>query len=118
MSIELLQTIKQQLTQLNWQERGEIESFLREQRQQDQAVAESVTTSASPADKRQLRAAWLQAHRAEYAGQYVALDGDQLLGTGQTYPEAAQQAKAAGVADAYIDYVYPADFVGEVGEWR
>ena len=36
MSIEIIQTIKQQITRLTAQERGEIERFLREQRKQDQ----------------------------------------------------------------------------------
>lgn len=113
MPIELLQTIKQQIIRLNAYERAEIERFLREQRQQDQAVV-------APADKerkRQQRSVWLAAHREEYAGLYIALDGDRLLGTGKNYLEAAQVAKAAGVSDAYIDFVYPTTYSGEMGGW-
>lgn len=117
MSTELVQTIKQQLTQLSLHERGEIERFLREQAQQDQAQTPLVMPLGNQESKRQQRAAWLAVHRAEYAGQYVALDGNRLLGTGSNYPEAARSAKAAGVPDAYIDFVYPADYQGEMGGW-
>ncbi len=117
MAIELLQTIKQQIIRLNAYERGEIERFLIEQRQQDQAVVAVVTAPTDKERKRQQRSVWLAAHREEYAGLYVALDGDRLLGSGKNYPEAAQVAKAAGVSDAYIDFVYPANYSGEMGGW-
>jgi hypothetical protein len=117
MPIELLQTIKQQIIQLNAYERGEIERFLIEQRQQDQFVVATAAVSADKERKRQQRSVWLAEHREEYAGLYVALDGDRLLGTGKNYPEAAQVAKVAGVPDAYIDFVYPANYGGEMGGW-
>lgn len=63
---------------------------------------------------RQLRADWFRANGEKFAGLYVALDGDCLLGTGKTYPEAYEAAKQAGVKNAYVDYVYPADYVGEM----
>ncbi len=117
MPVELLQTIKQQLIRLNAHERGEIERFLREQRQQDQTIATVVVVPTDKERKRQQRSAWMAAHGEEYAGLYVALDGDRLLGTGKNYPEAAQVAKAADVPDAYIDFVYPANYGGEMGGW-
>lgn len=42
---------------------------------------------------RNKRMEWLKANREEYAGQYVALDGDKLVGTGKNIREAHEQAK-------------------------
>lgn len=65
--------------------------------------------------KRRLCAEWLKAHRDEYGGMYVALDSGRLLGVGKNYPEAFEAAKRAGVNDAYVDFVYPADYEGYIG---
>ena len=45
---------------------------------------------------------WLRQHRDEYAGQWVALDGDQLLGHSSRFEDVAQAAEEAGVPDALI----------------
>jgi hypothetical protein len=59
------------------------------------------------AEKRRRRDAWLAAHANDYAGRYIALDGDRLLGTGENYPEAVEAAKAAGIdpRQVFIDRV-------------
>ena len=48
------------------------------------------------------RLEWLKAHREEYAGQYVALAGDVLVGHGRTIREAHEQAKQKGVEDPFL----------------
>jgi Family of unknown function (DUF5678) len=48
-------------------------------------------------EKKAQHMVWLKAHREEYAGQYVALDGDRLVGTGATISEAHEQARQQGV---------------------
>jgi hypothetical protein len=55
--------------------------------------------------------------RDKYGGLYVALDGDKLLGTGRNFPEAAHWARIAGIKDAFIDFLPPVDYVGEMGGW-
>jgi hypothetical protein len=44
----------------------------------------------------------MKAHREEYAGQYVALDGDRLVGQGRTLAEAHTQARQNGVNDPFL----------------
>ncbi len=44
--------------------------------------------------------AWLRKFGHEYAGQWVALDGDRLVSHGATLKEVAEAAEAAGVKDA------------------
>ena len=43
------------------------------------------------------RLEWLKAHREEYAGQYVALDRDVLVGHGATIGDAHNPARQKGV---------------------
>jgi uncharacterized protein DUF5678 len=47
-------------------------------------------------------AAWLEQHREEYAGQWVALDGDRLIAASTNAKDALAAAQAAGLADALI----------------
>ncbi len=67
--------------------------------------------------KRRQRQEWKEAHRAEYAGKYIALDGNRLLGVGNNYVEARKAAIQAGVKDAYIDYMQPLDEEIFMGGW-
>lgn len=66
---------------------------------------------------RQLRMEWLKAHREEYGGQYVALDGDQLLAVGPNYLIAREKALAAGKPNAFVTYLSKPDEVAEMGGW-
>ncbi len=52
---------------------------------------------------------WLREHRAEYANQWVALDEDHLISTGQSAKEVHEAAISAGFPDALIVLVEPPD---------
>lgn len=58
-----------------------------------------------PDPQRAQEYAWLREHRAEYAGQYVALYGEQLIAHGRDGREVLRQAKAAGFPRALMIYV-------------
>ena len=61
------------------------------------------THSENGSDETRLRRLeWLKAHREEYAGQYVALAGDVLVGHGVTIREAHEQAKQQGVENPFL----------------
>ena len=60
---------------------------------------------------RQRRLEWLKAHRDEYGGQYVALDGDQLIAVGPNYRAAREKAQGAGIASAFVTYLSKQDEV-------
>jgi hypothetical protein len=58
---------------------------------------------------------WLVAHKSEYAGKWVALDGDRLIAAGETEKEVADAAKADGAYLPLIVYIPSLDepvFVG------
>lgn len=83
----------------------------------DEQIASS--NNENPIDlKRQKRLAWIKTNRAQFGGMYVALDGDNLLGAGKNYAEAFEAAKRAGVKDAFVDFIAPTDYVGEIGGWE
>ncbi len=103
---------------------ADLHKELSQRKVQSQSVLE-VTISPSLPDedqevraiKRQQREDWLKANYADYAGKYIALDGNRLLGVGNNYAEARKAALQAGVKDAYIDYVHPPDAKGFMGGW-
>jgi hypothetical protein len=66
---------------------------------------------------RQLRMEWLKTHREEYGGQYVALDGAQLLAIGPNYRTAREKALAAGKPSAFVTYLSKPDEIAEMGGW-
>lgn len=70
--------------------------------------------SGPTAEVRRHRLEWMKAHRAEYGGQHIALDGATLIAVGQTYREAKEKALAAGRPRAFVTYLPKPD---EVAEW-
>jgi len=51
---------------------------------------------------RERRLNWLKTHREQFAGQYVALVGDTLVGHGRTMREARDEAKKNGVENPFL----------------
>jgi hypothetical protein len=66
---------------------------------------------------RRQRLEWLKAHRGEYGGRHVALDGVALVATGLSYREAKEKALSAGKPDVFITYLPKPDEVAEWGGW-
>ncbi|MGH9968546.1 MAG: hypothetical protein ACREBG_12055 [Pyrinomonadaceae bacterium] len=64
---------------------------------------------------RHRRMEWLKLHREEHGGQYVALDGDQLLAVSPNYRVAREQALAAGNPNAFVTYLSKPDEIAEMG---
>jgi hypothetical protein len=52
---------------------------------------------------------WLKEHRHEYIGQWVALDGDQLISAGPNARQVSEAAQAAGVKVPFIAQIDPPD---------
>lgn len=52
---------------------------------------------------------WIDAHRAEYVGLWVAVKGDTLLGSGPDAKKVYEAAKAAGEESPYLVRVEPQD---------
>jgi len=52
---------------------------------------------------------WLQKHRDEYAGQWIALDGERLIASGDDLKQVVSAARRLGVPDALMMRVEPND---------
>lgn len=74
----------------------------------------AVRQSRLPQINRARELKWLHEHRHEYAGQWVVLDGDQLLGFGSDPRPLLAQARAAGNTRPLIIHIPPeaAPFTG------
>src|SRR5215510_14526507 len=107
MSNEQLNLLKEQLAPLSPQEKLELARFLTEQARLDQAEGRNgiAVDHNDSAAKRKQQMDWLKAHREEYAGQYVALDGDRLIGVGATIREAHEQARRHGVERPFLTHI-------------
>lgn len=52
---------------------------------------------------------WIAEHRAEFAGQYVALDGDRLVAHGTDPQEIIAAVRASGLSGLFFTLIPPAD---------
>jgi hypothetical protein len=107
MSGEQLTALKEQLARLTPREKLELAKFLEEEatRGLSCGVSELSGEPEAAAQKRAQHMVWLKTHREEYAGQYVALDGDRLVGNGATIREAHDQARGQGVAHPFLTHI-------------
>lgn len=48
---------------------------------------------------------WLKAHRHEYIGKWVVLDGDTLLGAGDDPRPIVAQARATGLKTLFVKFI-------------
>jgi hypothetical protein len=114
MSNELLDSLKQQSQNLSAREKAQFAEYLL-----NESKSENRTNSVSEntTEDRRKRTVWLKVNREKYAGKYVALVGGELVGYGDSRPEAIRQARAAGAENPFVVFVYPKDYVGEIGVW-
>lgn len=60
---------------------------------------------------------WIERHRDEYLGQWVALDGDRLLAHGPDARQVYLAAREAGVRAPFLELVAPKEEVAFWGGW-
>ena len=89
--------------------RNMLEEKLKLEEQNSSSALPRVLGNDLPIRDRSREAAWLQKHRDEYAGQWVALDGERLIASGQDLKQVAATARRSGVPDALMMRVEPKD---------
>ena len=104
MSVEVLDSIKKQTAVLTKREKFVLANYLLEQTKERAETENGKNIQDDDVKRRQLE--WLKNNREKYAGQYVALDGDKLVGHGATIREAHEQAKQNGVKSAFLVRVF------------
>ncbi len=70
---------------------------------------EGRSQTSQPVVRREREMRWLSQHEAQYAGQWVALDGDRLLSHGTDARKVFAEARAAGVGVPFMTYAEKAD---------
>jgi phage repressor protein C with HTH and peptisase S24 domain len=100
---ESLNQIKQQIILLDENEKRDLAEFLAGELRNSNADANRQTVSKKEQEK-QLE--WLKENREKYAGKYIALSGDKLVGEGKTFREARRQAQEKGFQNPFVTYVY------------
>jgi hypothetical protein len=60
---------------------------------------------------------WIDEHRAEYLGQYVALVGDRLISHGSDARQVYLAAKAAGIEVPFVERVREKETLPFMGGW-
>lgn len=110
MSTEEFTALKDRLASLTPQEKSELAKFLSEQIEPPSARCEtnpnqSVLEPNDSVRKRAAHMAWLKAHREEFAGKYVALDGERLVGSGPSIREAREEARRQGIDRPFLVHV-------------
>lgn len=102
MQTETLNQIKRQIVLLDDNSKHDLAEFLAEElKSQNEKVY-----SESSEDERNRQLNWLKENREKYAGKYVALVGDKLVGEGKTLREANEKAKENGAENFFITFVY------------
>lgn len=121
MQTEITQTIIQKIPLLSAHEQQQIlesvETFLGDKKP-NKGNLSLPDEEADGQQKYHRQMAWLKGNQKRYGGQYVVLDGDRLLGTAKNYPDGRKIATAAGVPDAFVNYLSKPDEEGYMGGWE
>lgn len=102
MQTETLTQIKQQIVLLDTESKRDLAEFLAEELE---TKSETQAVSASD-EERRAQVEWLKQNRETYAGKYVALHGNKLVGEGKTLREVREKAKSNGFQNAFTTFVY------------
>jgi len=100
MSNDLVNSLMEQLNALSAQEKRLIASRLLEQANDEEQPQILELSEEVRYRKREYQ--WMKEHKGEYAGQWVALEGDKLYGHGSTARQALDEAKKAGAKMPFI----------------
>lgn len=95
------------------EDRRRLRQWLQEQEQQDAAPQQPAENAKPPQAEtveqqiERFRKAmkWIDEHRTEYLGQWVALEGDQLISHGADPLQVHEAAKSAGIVSPFLEQV-------------
>lgn len=96
------------------EDRRSLQEWLAQQEQRDIEEQQKAARLQHELEQYQLAKQWIAAHRAEYLGQWVALEGDQLISHSFDAKQVYAIAKAAGIRSPFIVQIIeePTHFLG------
>ena len=102
MQTKTLNRIKQQIVLLDDTAKQDLADFLAAELK---SANETIHLESSE-EERNRQLDWLKENREKYAGKYVALVGDKLVGEGKTIREAHEKAKENGFQNPFLTMIY------------
>lgn len=102
MQTETLTQLKQQIVALDEESKKDLAEFISNELHRESSY-EIIQISD---EERRNQLEWLKKNREIYAGKYVALSEDKLVGVGETLREAIEKAKQIGVSNPFVTLVY------------
>ena len=118
MATEFFDEVVKRASELTAEEKLRLAVLLAEQGRGEEAINggfHAINRVDGDPEKRKKRLAWLKAHREEYSGQYVALDGDRLMGHAPTMRDAVEQARKNGSNNPFVAYVLSSEVIADGG---
>jgi hypothetical protein len=102
MQTEILSQIKRQIVSLDDEAKRNLADFLAEE------LKDKTETVSAPIaeENRHGSIEWLKQNREKYAGKYVALFENRLVGEGQNRREARERARENGFQNPFVTFVY------------
>lgn len=107
MLTERVQAVLRQIDTLTDEEKQSLVDYLKDQQKQDRwaTASENKSVQARPDTQREREMQWITEHGHEYAGQYVALDGERLIAHGMDGRSVLAAARQAGVKHPLISRI-------------
>ena len=102
-NVEHLSQIKQKIVLLDENEKRNLAEFLADELEKSQPVQ---TTLIPSDEERQQQLEWLKTNREKFAGKFIALSGNDLVGEGETFREARERALENGYQNPFVTFVY------------
>jgi|SRR5215813_8435226 len=115
MSNDLVDSLMEQLNALSTQEKRLIASRLMEQAKNEEQA--QILDLPEEVRYRKREYQWMKEHKAEYAGQWVALEGDTLFAHGSSARQVLEEAKKAGAKIPFIARIDSPDDLYFTGGW-
>lgn len=82
----------------------EVQKLVQQINAERQLTAPSTNGTTAMKHSREREMRWLSEHEAEYAGQWLALDGDRLISRGEDMKAVFAEAQTLGVENPFMAY--------------
>jgi hypothetical protein len=117
MSQTTLEQVIEAARSLPREDQRRLREWLQEQERQDAQEQQREEHLRQEAEKFRQAMNWLDEHRAQYLGQWVALDGDRLISHGADARKVYAEAKAAGLQAPFVELVTEEEKLPFCGGW-
>ena len=109
-----VQSLIDQIQKLTPEEIAHVREFVTFLQWRDRTQAGQATKRSAPAHEAMQ---WIDEHRAQFAGQWVAMDGARLIASGPDARAVYKEARSQGIEVPFVDKVVAVEPEGIWGGW-